>query len=559
MMKINLNLHSILLLNTIKAFFILVAVVAFSFLIVGKSQANNLQLDNFEVYAMNTSANTITYTVDVNWDNSWKTITNHDAVWVFLKYSSDGGTTWSHATMGGSGLNPNGFNAPAGFDILIPQDQRGFFLQRNGLGSGSATANSVRLVWNYGQDNVTDAIATASNTINKIFGIEMVYVSEGSFYAGDGNSSSDYRLKQGTSDNDPWYIQNENAITTTNSAGDGFYYQGAGATGENASGDVFIIPTSFPKGHHAYYQMKYELTEGQWVGFFNTLTTAQKSNRDITSSTNGGKGSDNVINRNTIAWDSTSPKSDAATLRSNRPMNYISWPDLMAYADWAGLRPMTELEFEKSARGADIAPIADEFVWGKSTYNDVQANEISPNTDEDGTETISNGSANLNRNNLAWTTGDGRVGGIAEAQKGPLRSGILAGTSTSRVTSGSGYYGAMELSGNLNEMVVTIGNAKGRQFLGTHGDGALSNLSGYEGNATNTDWPGINTTDTAYGITSTVGSGYRGGDFNSSNIRFFQTSTRINASRDPDSEGKLQRYDASFGIFQGGRLVRTAP
>lgn len=559
MMEIKINRPSMVSLKTMTSFFIFFAMITFSCLIVGESRANNLQLDNFEVYSMNTAANTITYTADIDWDNSWKTITNHDAVWVFLKYSSDGGATWSHATMGGSGLNPNGFNAPAGFDIVVPQDQRGFFLQRNGLGSGTATANGARFIWNYGQDGLSDAVATASNTINKIFGIEMVYVAAGSFYAGDGNSSSDYRLKQGTADNDPWYIQNENAITTTNSAGDGFYYQGAGASGENSSGDIFIIPTSFPKGHHAFYQMKYELTEGQWVGFFNTLSSVQKINRDITSSVNGGKGSDNVVNRNTVSWDASSPKSDASTLRSNRPMTYISWPDLMAYADWAGLRPMTELEFEKSARGADIAPVADELAWGKATYNDVQANEISPDTDESGTETISNGSANLNRNNLAWTSGDGRVGGIAESQKGPLRSGILAGTNTSRVTSGAGYYGAMELSGNLNEMVVTLGHSRGRQFLGTHGDGALSNLSGYEGNATNTDWPGMNTTDSAYGVTGTSGAGYRGGDFNSSNIRFFQISTRTDASRNPDSEGKLQRYDASFGIFQGGRLVRTAP
>lgn len=550
---------TIRVLNSIKTFFIFLVAVAFSLIIVENSSANNLKFDNFEVYSANTASNLITFTADISWDNSWKTVNNYDAVWVFLKYSTDGGATWSHATMGGSGLNPNGFNAPSGFDIIVPQDQRGFFIQRSGLGSGQASAGKARFVWNYGQDNLTDAVATASNTINRIFGIEMVYVPEGSFYAGDGNSSSDYRFKQGTSDNDPWYIQSESAITTTNSTTDGFYYQSAGAAGENANGDIFIVPTSFPKGHHAFYMMKYELTEGQWVGFFNTLSTAEKANRDVTSSNNGGKGTDDVANRNTISWDSTLPKSDAHTSRKDRPMSYISWPDLLAYADWAGLRPSTELEFEKAARGVDIAPIADELAWGKSTYTDVQANEISPNTDETGTETVSNGSADLNRNSLGWTSGDGRVGGDAEGQKGPLRAGIFAGNSTSRVTSGAGYYGNMELSGNLSEMVVTLGNAQGRQFLGTHGDGKLSSVANYEGNATNIDWPGINTTDSAYGVTGTSGSGYRGGDFNSANIRLFQISTRTNASKNPDSEGKLQRYDASFGVFQGGRLVRTAP
>ena len=35
-------------------------------------------------------------------------------------------------------------------------------------------------------------------------------------------------------------------------------------------------------------------------------------------------------------------------------MTYISWPDLLAYADWAALRPITELEYEKAARGVDV-------------------------------------------------------------------------------------------------------------------------------------------------------------------------------------------------------------
>jgi hypothetical protein len=544
---------------TQKYFFVFLITVTFSFLFVSKSEANNLEITNFEVYRADIVANTITYTADVSWENSWKTVTNHDAVWVFLKYSTNGGSTWSHATMAGNGTNPNGFNSPTGFDITVPQDQRGFFLKRSSLGSGNVAVQNVRFVWNYAQDNLSDEEAMASNTINRVFGIEMVYVPQGSFYAGDGNSASDYRLEQGSADNDPWYIQNENAITTTNAAADGYYYQGAGASGENASGDIFIVPTSFPKGFQSFYMMKYELTERQWVGFFNTLSTAEKTNRDITSATEGGKNSDGVVNRNTIAWDATNPKSDATTTRPNRPVSYISWPDLLSYADWAALRPLTELEYEKAARGADIASLANEFAWGRDTSNDAQGNEITPNSDEDGTEQISDGASNLNRNDLGWSSGDGRAGGAADGQTGPLRVGIFADGNNSRSASGSGYYGNMELSGNLSEMIVTIGKAQGRQFLGTHGDGRLTAVASYEGNATNIDWPGINASDSAYGVTGTAGSGYRGGDFASPSVRLFQVSTRTNAARDPDGEGKLKRYDASFGIFQGGRLVRTAP
>ncbi|MDP8212432.1 MAG: SUMF1/EgtB/PvdO family nonheme iron enzyme, partial [Candidatus Zapsychrus exili] len=496
-------------------FFILIAVVAFSFM-ANQAMANNLSIENFEVYSTDATTNTITFSCDISWENSWRNVTNYDAVWVFLKYSTNAGATWSHASMSSSGTNPAGFNSPTGFEIVAPNDEKGFFLQRTDLASGNVNTPSVRFVWDYSQDGLSDETAMAANTINKIFGIEMVYIPEGSFYLGDGNSSSAYKFKQGGSDDDPWYIQNENAITTTSTSADGFYYQSSGASGESSTASVFLIPTSFPKGYKAFYQMKYELTEGQWVAFFNTLTSSQKTNRDITSANEGGKNSDSVANRNTVSWDSSNLNSSATSSRPDRSVSYISWPDMLAYADWSALRPTTELEFEKSARGVDISSVVDELAWGNTSVNNAEAGEIYPDADEDGDEQISDSGANINRNNSSWSSGDGRTGGDAQGQKGPLRAGVFAESSTTRTTSGAGYYGTMELSGNLHEMVASVGKSEGRQFLGTHGDGELTTISGYEGNATNIDWPGINSIDSARGITGTIGSGYRGGDFNNS-------------------------------------------
>lgn len=544
---------------SLKFLFIFVSMTAFSFF--GKeSFANNLLISNFEVNSMDESSNTITFSCDVSWENSWRTTSNYDSIWVFLKYSVDGGVTWSHASMNGSGTNPSGFVPPTNFEMIVPADEKGFFLQRTDLSAGNVTATNVKFVWDYAQDGLTDTMAMAANTINKVFGIEMVYAPRGAFYAGDGSSSSDYRFTQGSADSDPWYVQNEDAITTTSGSSDGYYYTSTGATSESSTGSVFLIPASFPKGYVASYYMKYELTEGQWVSFFNTLTNNQKSVHDITSSVDGGKNSDAVVVRNTIAWDSSVPSSDATSQRPDRPVSFISWPDLTAYADWAALRPITELEYEKLSRGSDISPVANELAWGESsTVNGALSAEITPDADEDGAEQIWDGSANINNNSLAWTSGDGRSGGDAQGQAGPLRVGIFAESSSTRSTSGAGYYGNMELSGNLYEMVVTVGRSEGRRFLGTHGDGKLSISSGYEGNATNLDWPGIDSADQARGVTTSVGSGYRGGDFQSSSSRLFQVSTRTNAVKDPDSEGYSRRYDAGLGIYQGGRLGRTAP
>jgi len=305
--------------------------------------------------------------------------------------------------------------------------------------------------------------------------------------------------------------------------------------------------------------MKYELTEGQWVDFFNTLTTTQKANRDVTAAALGGKNSDATVNRNTVSWDSSHPTYSATTSRPSRPMSYLGWPDVAAYADWAALRPMTELEYEKAARGKDIAAVADELAWGNTTSNVPAAGDISPaNANEDGTEGLLNSISNLNRNNLGWSSGDGRAGGPADGQKGPLRAGIFAENSSDRTSAGAGYYGNLELSGNLAEPAVTVGRTQGRQFLGTNGDGELATTAGYEGNATNADWPGINN-NLIYGVTGTTGIGYRGGDYNSSSVRHFQTSARDFAAKDPDRAGFLQRYDAGYGVVGGGRLVRSAP
>jgi formylglycine-generating enzyme required for sulfatase activity len=550
-------------LKTIKNFFISRRANAFLAGLLGilllpvMASANNLKLSNFNVGETDTASNTMSFTFDLS--HSWRNTTNHDAAWIFMKYSSDGGVTWHHASMASSGTNPVGFSVPSDFELIVPSDQKGFFIQRTSFGSGNVAAKGVKFVWNYGQDGLSDATAQAANTIHKIFGIEVIYIPQGAFYAGDGNSSSEFRFKQGSGDNDPWYITSENPITTTNSASDGFYYTSTGASGENNTADAFLIPASFPKGYQPFYLMKYELTEGEWVGFFNTLTPEQKVKRDVTAASLGGKNSDGVVTRNTVSWDSTHPAYNATTSRPSRPMSYLGWPDLAAYADWAGLRPMTELEFEKAARGKDISPVADEFTWGDTSYDVPGVGEITPaNADEDGTEAVLDSASNLNRNNLGWTSGDGRIGGPADHQKGPLRVGIFAESSSLRNTSGAGYYGNLELSGNLAEPVVNIGRIEGRQFLGTNGDGELTVISGYEGNATNADWPGINA-NVVYGVNETKGIGYRGGDYASSSVRHFQTSSRTYAVKDPDSQGYFQRYDANYGVVTGGRLARTAP
>ncbi|MGI9544039.1 MAG: hypothetical protein ACR2MX_12350, partial [Cyclobacteriaceae bacterium] len=92
---------------------------------------------------------------------------------------------------------------------------------------------------------------------------------------------------------------------------------------------------------------------------------------------------------------------------------------------------------------------------------------------------------------------------------------------------GASYYWVMDLSGSLWEKVITIGNATGRAFKGSHGDGILD-----FGNATNEDWP---SNDNEVG-----GFGYRGGGY-------YQTGTSYSDFNPHSPIG--YRY---YGAWSGG-------
>ncbi len=483
-----------------------------------QASANNLSVSNVTIASRSASADTVTVQFDISWANSWRNQTNYDAAWVFIKYTTDGGTTWAHATLKTSGTNPSGFSIGSGtaIDIVVPTDKKGAFIQRSAVGSGSLSTTSVKFVWDYSTDGVSD---TASVTL-KVFGVEMVYIPTANFYLGDGDGT--------TESSNAIHVTNNTTVLISTAA------QSNVTVDSNASDDIDTSPisvdgdggitgnASFPTGYSAFYLMKYEVTEGQWVDFFNTLTNTQKTTRDITSNTNGGKNSDSASSRNTIAWTS----GDATTTRTDRAMSYLSWMDGCAFTDWAALRPITEFEFEKAARGPATV-VAAEYAWGNTTIT--AAATISGT--EDGTETITTSSANAAYNNTTFSGGD--------ASSGPVRAGIFATSSSTRTQSGAGYYGNMELSGNVNDRCVNIGDSTGRTFTGTHGDGALSS----NGNATNSDWPGYSSGE----VTGAGGSNFRGGAWNSS-ASVLSTSDRSNTAT-----------TSTRSNTRGFRAARTAP
>jgi formylglycine-generating enzyme required for sulfatase activity len=508
--------------------------------------AHGVVVSNVAINGQNTVLDYTLVNFDITWNNSWRNtaITNNwDACWVFVKYRKKSETTWHHATLNyldGTGAG-DGHTAPTGSAINSTSDGKGVMIySSSNIIPQTVNYTGAKLRWNYGIDGLVDADSVEI----AVFAIEMVYVPQGSFYVGDGTSADIQGHFESGTTGTALQITSEGALTL----GGG----GAGSLGNNNASasdpytpddfndvDSQTLPAAFPKGYNAFYCMKYSISQEQYVAFLNTLTRAQQNTRTATSL---AAGTTSVTNRyvmsdeptrryrNGIRCDATIHASDPITFYcdyngngipnesddgQNIACNYLSRKDLAAYLDWAGLRPMTELEYEKACRG-DLAAVANEYAWGSASIT--EATGISnPGANN---ETASNDGANAAYENHA---------------PGPLRVGNFGQGVNTREGVGASYWCIMELSGNLWERTITVGNITGRAFTGTHGNGIID----ANGNADASNCPGTNAS----------GAGFRGGDWYSS-VVFLRVSDRDIATA----------FTVSIrSNIYGGRGVRVCP
>ncbi len=103
-----------------------IVIVVLNLLLFQGASANNVVVSNISLTGQNTTSDFTLVQFDITWENSWRDPGNHDAAWVFVKYSTDGGGTWNHAT-----LATSGHTAPSGSTIDTPSDSMGVFIYRN--------------------------------------------------------------------------------------------------------------------------------------------------------------------------------------------------------------------------------------------------------------------------------------------------------------------------------------------------------------------------------------------------------------------------------------------
>lgn len=507
-------------------------------------QVNNVALADQDVSAgANNPANFKRIRFDVSWDNSWRTSTfesNYDGAWVFAKWRKNDQQTWNHATLNyvnGTAAG-DGHNQPAGSTVVGVSDGKGIFIHRDANGFGSVNYQNVRIRWNYGADGLADYDSVEIC----VFAIEMVYIPQGTFSVGTTGTET------GSFTQGPWAsgatikfdITSEAAITIGNGAGQ---LWGTSSAGNSTIGGAGTLAANFPKGYKAFWTMKYEISQQQYVDFLNKLTRNQQIYRVGTNINTTGaiaqifvmSNNANPVYRNGIRIESpiadlVSPLEFYCDLNNDGVFNdvadgmfiacnYLCWGDLIAYADWTGLRPMTELEYEKVCRGT-LVPVIDEYAWGNTNVTQGQTILNNGRTNE----IINTVNANGVYNNHA-------------SVQGPVRVGNFARVATNRQMSGGSYYGVMDLSGNTSEMCISVGNTTARaNFTGLHGDGVL-NVNGY---ADVTGW-------TSY--LGTGGVAYRGG-----NWYYANTYMRV-----ADRTLGTYVYGTRESVNSGGRVVRTAP
>lgn len=503
-------------------FFSLVVLLSFLPLISSPTDvyANNLAIENVELVDQDTEADTIKVQFDISWNNSWSDTTNMDGVWIVLRLV-DATNSNMAGTLRTAGLNPDGQVGTqqsgsdiARLDVVVPDDRKGAFILPGLFDTGTVDFHDVYVTWHYGEDGFSDAAVNVSTFDVTVRGVEVVYIHEGSFTAGNDGTNSTASFEQNwsvTDNNTAPTVSSEDMISFRgNSAGSQYwYYQSGGNTNETASGSTFDLPQAFPKGYQGFFMMKTEMSYGLYNDtFYDSLTANQKASR------NAGSG--------------------GGAAYAYKAVNNIDWFDLCAFCDWMAMRPMTELEFEKAARGP-TAEVYDEHAWGSATITGCST-LTNANTS---TEACSTGSANVTSGSyLSYPT---RVGMYATA------------STTTRLASGAGYWGNLDLSGNVEEMSVSVGHATGRLFAGSHGDGTLTATASYEGNATNSDWPGWDIANPTRGIddgNTLNGAGSRGGGYQDTSLR-----TRISDRTDAADSVLV----GTAGNTLGGRCVRTAP
>ena len=509
-----------------------ITLIVFTSLFAGTAFGNGITITNLTSVP---GSGFVQLKFNLTWNNSWNNSVNHDAAWIFFKFKDNDGT-WHHLNL----TNTNNVIAD-GYSVDVPPDGTGAMIYRSVAGVGTVSLNSIMV----GVQNLPGSFDV------KGFALEMVQIPiQDKYYLGDGALQSNY---QAGVVGGPFLVE-ANTISLGNTAG--LLIDPLTSTSSLATG--FPIAYNSGGASQSLYMMKHEISQAAYRDFLNTLTYNQQATRTGTSPSNSSRtmamitsvlGRRSSIQIQTPGVASTTPAVYGCNLNNNGVFNeasdgewigcnYLIYPDVAAFLDWSALRPMSEMEFEKGCRGP-LYPVLGENAAGTTltaSYTYPISNPGSAN------ESITYSGSVLNANITYNVTSPG--------SNAPTRVGIHATSVSNRISAGAGYYGALDLSGNIEEFTVGTYNVAGRTFTGVNGNGELNAA----GDADENFWPGINgnfnttVANTKYnGVTGVIGqagvitrggsAGYTGFNLNRVSFRSF-TGTYTDYPRNGISGGR---------------------
>lgn len=449
--------------------------------------ANNAKITGVSIYGTRPDQG---ITVTGKWYNGWNfSNLSTDAVYVFYKYRASGAQQWEH----GNFMVPTSANASLqasltgrGPTALGVSNGANFLNKGSNVTEAGVTYYSYRGVCLRIQNTSTNAVfdsVTFSLNVKpllpnqlesyefKFFVQEMVYIPQGSFYIGDGDSSNlcdaiNHQPFQITSSSMP--AANTLKLNRTL---------------------LPSISSSYPNGYKAFYVMKYALSNEAYADFLNMLTTPQQlgllyGNPTVNTNWGGGLPAQRYVMGYSITPDSTfrsgirifqAPaggyefKCDLNGNGIGNEANDGQTIALMcntaansnAYLDWAGLRPLTDLEFEKASRGP-VGPVLGELAWGNSNYQSLyNGSLVNPGTETEADAAVVNNPFPVH----------------------PRRCGSFARPfGSNRINTGASYYGVMDLSATPSTYTLSLfARMVNPSFVlsnGNAGDGYLSPTGG---------------------------------------------------------------------------------
>lgn len=511
------------------------------------AQASHLKVENTLVSELNAEKKSAKVQCSVSWDNAWKNDINCDGVWLFVKFLSPQGK-WKHATLKSSSAGDFDYfdKTPAQFSrgdnadmgMWVPEGKKGVFLFRT-KGNGSTKSTDVQLAWDYARDGLSPEEVTKASL--KVFGFEMVFVPQDKHYVGDpkGPNGPDNALYT-YPDNGAYLISSEDPITVNAVPGALYCDQDNPRSREETP---FTIPKEFPKGYRSFWIMKYELTSQQFCDFLNTLTRKQQQSM-VESDISGDVITNYYVKTNSEEerlrcsivtakkGNGTTEPVKFYTYAPARTLNFTSWANIAAVGDWAGLRPITELEYEKAARGPGEA-LVNELAWGVPMEDEANIGRVQTFDGADGSgyekkvpqkgvvnSCFGGGIAPFDVGKKEKPDNPGFEGPVS----GDLFENSVQGNVSERINCGASYYGVRNLSGNVWERCITIGHKLGRSFDGQHGDGVLTE----DGFCNVANWPGKDG----------AGAGNRGGVWSSPAPKYLRLALRFAANFPKSEDGK---------------------